>query len=93
MTGTQDMAALLAAIHSGYFPSIVVLRRPGGEGPFDIDRLSGFTGEMRETDGRATAYVCKNHACSYPSTDPGTIIAGLNGMYGKQEVRATDKKI
>ena len=70
------MVAMVAAINSRYFPSIVVLQRPGGEGPFEIDRLSGFTGEMREIDGRATAYVCKNHACSYPTTDPDTMIAG-----------------
>ena len=77
--------AMTAVINSGYFPSVVVLQRPGGEGPFEIDRISGFTGDMRETSGRATAYVCKNHSCSYPVIDPGIVIADLERMYEKTD--------
>ncbi len=81
-TGAPGTAAMKAAINSGYFPSVVVLQKPGGDGPSEIDRISGFTGEMKEMDGKATAYVCKNHACSYPTTDPQKMIADLSGMYG-----------
>ena len=75
--GAPGTVAMKAAINSRYFPSVVALHRPGGDGPFEIDRISGFTGEMRETGGKTTAYVCKNHACSYPATDADIMVAEL----------------
>ena len=71
------MVAMKEAINSRFFPSLVVLHRPGGDGPFEIDRISGFTGDMRDTGGKTTVFVCKNHACSYPAIDPGIVIAEL----------------
>ena len=75
--GAPGTVAMQKAINARFFPAVVVLRRPGGEGPFEIDRISGFTGDLFEKDGKSTAYVCKNHACSYPATDPDTMIAEL----------------
>jgi uncharacterized protein len=79
-----DLAVMKAGINSRFFPSIVILHRPDGVGPFDIDHISGYTGEMRSAGGKATAYVCKNHACSYPAVDPGIVTAALERMYDKQ---------
>ena len=84
--------AMKAAINSRYFPSVVVLHRSGGDGPFEIDRISGFTGEMRENGGKATAYVCKNHACSYPAIDADTMIEELEKTYERPEHRVSAKK-
>jgi len=84
--------AMEAAINSRYFPSVVVLHRPGGDGPFEIDRISGFTGEMRENGGKATAYVCKNHACSYPAVDADTMVEELEKTNERPEHRVSAKK-
>ena len=81
--GAPDLTAIKAVINSRFFPSIVILHRPDGEGPFDIDHISGFTGEMRGTGGKATAFVCKNHACSYPAIDPEIVLSDLESMYDK----------
>ena len=75
--GAPDTDSLKDAINSRYFPSVVLLHRPAGDGPFEIDRISGFTEEMKEKDGKATAYVCKNHQCSYPVTGPETMVEEL----------------
>jgi hypothetical protein len=88
-----DMVAMKEAINSRFFPSLVLLYRPGGEGPYEIDRISGFTKDMRDTGGNATVFVCKNHACSYPSIDPGTVIADLEQMYKKPGGQGESKKI
>ncbi|MEI7434623.1 MAG: thioredoxin domain-containing protein [Methanomicrobiales archaeon] len=85
--------AMNAAINSRYFPSLVVLHRPGGDGPFEIDRISGFTGEMKESGGKATAYICKNHACSYPAIDADTMAGELEKMYERRGSRFPLKKV
>jgi uncharacterized protein len=76
-TGARDTAAMNKAINSRFFPSVVVLQRPAGDGPFEIDRISGFTGDMRAISGRATAYVCKQHSCSSPAIETDIVIADL----------------
>jgi len=90
--GAADTVAMIAAINSRFLPSMVVLQRPGGEGSFDIDRISGFTGEMREINGKATAYVCRNHACSYPAIGPDEMIAELEKTTEKPGLQASTKK-
>jgi uncharacterized protein YyaL (SSP411 family) len=89
--GVPDLAAMREGINSRYFPSMVILHRPDGNGPFDIDRISGFTGEMRCTGGKATAFICKNHACSDPTVDPEIVIADLEKMYNKPGEKGSTK--
>jgi len=79
-TGTPGMDAMKAVINSRFFPSVVVLQRPVGNGPFEIDRISGFTADMDESGGKTTAYACKNHVCDVPTNDPGILAESLEKM-------------
>ena len=64
--GAPGTVAMKAAINSRYLPSVVALHRPGGDGPFEIDRISGFTGEMRET-GWKNYRLCLQKPCMFLS--------------------------
>ncbi|MDD1669638.1 MAG: hypothetical protein LUO97_07550, partial [Methanomicrobiales archaeon] len=74
--GAEDTRRLLSVIDSRDLPGMtVLLKRPGGD-PL-LDDLAPFTREFADRDGGATAYVCRNHACELPVTDPDTLRALL----------------
>ena len=74
--GGADTAAMLAAVRSVYAPFAVALLRAPGTGPAPITALAPFAEAQTAAsaaDGRggaATAYVCRDHVCSAPTTDP-----------------------
>ncbi len=69
-----DTEAMLEALHRHYIPNMVVLFKPEPEGSAAVARLAGFTEPQTATEGRATAYVCRNHSCDVPTTDPGEML-------------------
>lgn len=80
--GAEDTAAMVRKIYSHYIPGSVVILRPAGEERPEIAEIAGFTRDMVMIDGRATAYVCTNHACRIPTTDPDEMLraAGTGGI-------------
>ena len=65
-----DADRLVKALRSRFTPNKSVIRvRPGQESE-EIFRLAEFTRSLRPIDGKPTAYVCANHACELPTTDP-----------------------
>ena len=77
-TQGQDTKQLLAAINRPFIPNKIVLLRPGGEVSPEIDTFAPFTKHYSATDGKATAYVCRNYNCQLPTTDINTTLALLN---------------
>ncbi len=71
--GTREM---MDALRRYFLPHVVVLIRPEDAGP--ITRIAPFTESMRGTEGKATAYVCVQHACQVPATDASTLIRNLD---------------
>ncbi|HEX5830693.1 MAG TPA: thioredoxin domain-containing protein, partial [Gemmatimonadaceae bacterium] len=63
--GTADFDALAAEVHGHYLPSPVLAGGTPAESA-DIALLAG----RRLQGGRATAYVCRAHACDAPVTEP-----------------------
>jgi uncharacterized protein YyaL (SSP411 family) len=61
----RDIRRMRRAVFSSFVPSKVVLRADAG-----IARIAPFTKEQKAIGGKATAYVCTNHLCKLPSTDP-----------------------
>jgi len=51
-------------------PPLTSLLFVDAERPGLIAKLAPFTSDMRAIDGQATAYLCENHACGRPTTDP-----------------------
>jgi len=52
-----------------YIPNKVTLFRPIDEKGSLIEGLAKYTANQNSIDGKATAYVCKNYACSAPTND------------------------
>jgi uncharacterized protein YyaL (SSP411 family) len=71
-----DTKAMLGALRSRFMPRVTVLLRPPGDAP-PIATLAPFTATMRATDGKATAYACRNQACDAPTTDVAALLASL----------------
>lgn len=69
-----DTRALLDALHSRFLPSVVTVLRPAGEDAPEISTLAPFTAQQLPVKGRAAAFVCVNHACNAPTTDPAAML-------------------
>ena len=66
--GSSDTKMMIEALNSAYMPDdAVIFKSPEKE-----SRISGkalFVNDMKMLDGRATAYVCRDFACNFPTTD------------------------
>ncbi len=69
----EDLLRMLEAIRSYFLPSKVVVAVSGAE----IAKFAPFTESLVRLDGAATAYVCSNHRCLAPTTDPERMIEQL----------------
>jgi uncharacterized protein YyaL (SSP411 family) len=73
-----DTRAMQRALARSFLPFAVVLLRPEGESEPAILELAPYTEPQTAVDGRATAYVCRDHACRRPTSDLGEMLAGLD---------------
>ena len=64
----QNVNALQRAVFSSFVPNKVVLRNGAG-----ISAIAPFTKAQRPIGGKPTAYVCTNHLCRLPTSDPATV--------------------
>lgn len=67
--GTPGTRRMLHALRSRYIPRKVVLLRTSSNAD-RVAALAPFTRLQSEMNGNTTAYVCRNHACDLPTTDP-----------------------
>jgi len=75
--GAADTGAMIEALRAPFLPHKVVLFRDAAGDPPAIVELAPFTEAQRSQDGRATAYVCRAHACEAPTTDVDVMLASL----------------
>jgi len=73
----EDTKKMLKALAKPFDPNLLVLFRPTGEESPAITRLAPFTKLQKSMDGKATAYVCENYNCKYPTTDLAEMIKQL----------------
>jgi hypothetical protein len=72
-----DSRKMLAMLRGRFIPNKVVIFKPDdAKGP-EIVRLAPFVAAHHAIDERATAYVCTNHACRLPTTDPEEMLKML----------------
>jgi uncharacterized protein YyaL (SSP411 family) len=65
----NDAQALLRLVHESYVPNKILLVIDPAQGSGDAFAHLPV-GEMTQVQGKATAYVCHNFACSAPTTTP-----------------------
>ncbi len=64
--GAQDTKQMLDAVRHTFLPNRILLFRPQGAAGGTITKLAPYTADMKAEGGRATAYVCRNFACTNP---------------------------
>ncbi|GBC61805.1 thioredoxin domain-containing protein [Desulfonema ishimotonii] len=69
----DDTRQMIAGLNRHFSPRQVVLLRSPENGN-TLASVAGFTGSLRPVDGKATAYVCTDFACSRPVTDAEALL-------------------
>ena len=67
-------------------------RLTGGVPPWTWPELAPFTEYQVAQDGKATAYVCLDHACHAPTTDPQKMLALLTPQQRTQATKGGKRK-
>jgi uncharacterized protein YyaL (SSP411 family) len=76
---SPDTRALIDVVRRRYMPTAIIV-------PVDparreaLDRRFPWMASMKEREGRATAYVCRDFACEAPTTKPEELDGKLKGM-------------
>jgi uncharacterized protein YyaL (SSP411 family) len=76
--GAADTQAMLRVVYETYLPNKILLLVDPAEGMGDAFAHLPL-GEMAQLEGKATAYVCHNFACSAPTTEPAGLANLLRG--------------
>jgi uncharacterized protein YyaL (SSP411 family) len=80
---SPDTKQMLQRLRTGFFPNAVVLFKPADENDPAINRYANFVQFMAAPDNRATAYVCTDFKCNFPTTDPAKMIESLRAIPAK----------
>jgi uncharacterized protein len=67
--GAADTEALLGVVRRAWLPDAVTLFVPAGDEE-SVAELAPFVRALGRGDARARAYVCRDHACELPVTEP-----------------------
>ena len=78
----HDTTDMLRALVSAYVPNKVMLLLPALGDTAEIGEIAPFTKTMGSVDNKATAYVCSNHTCQFPTTDIATMLRLLDAGSG-----------
>jgi len=79
----QDTRRMLEALRKNYFPNAVVLFKPADEKAPAINEYAAFVEFMNAIDNKATAYVCTDFKCNFPTTDPDKMLEELSNISAK----------
>jgi uncharacterized protein len=74
---SRDTIEMVNALRTRFIPNHVALLRPSDKDSSDIDLVAGFIRNHVPRDGKASAYVCVNHACKAPTTDLEVMLSFL----------------
>jgi uncharacterized protein YyaL (SSP411 family) len=70
----SDTRAMAREVRRRFIPRKVLVLRPTGDAEPPIVRIAPFTKPLSALNGRAAAYVCRDHACSLPTDDPARLL-------------------
>ena len=81
---TADTNNMIKTLRKRYFPNAVVLFKQAEDQAPPINRYANFIENMHAIDNKATAYVCTNFKCNFPTTDPAKMLDDLSNISEKQ---------
>ena len=67
--GEETTEKMLTVVEESFIPNKIVLFRPLTKEAPKITEVAPFTKELTAIKGRATAHVCQNYQCGFPTTD------------------------
>ncbi|HEX3036534.1 MAG TPA: thioredoxin domain-containing protein [Thermodesulfobacteriota bacterium] len=73
----DDTKNMLKALRNQFIPNKVVLLRPVETESPEITHIAEYTKDQLSLNGGATAYVCRNYECEFPTTDIGKMLEFL----------------
>ncbi len=82
--GAPDTQMLLQEIHSRFIPNRILLLADGGAGQKQRSGPMEWLNHLDQVDGKATAYLCENHVCRLPASDPAELAAILDQQATKR---------
>jgi uncharacterized protein YyaL (SSP411 family) len=74
---SEDTQRMLMTLNKDFLPYNVVIFRPAETEQPEIAEIAPFTKFQTCIDGKPTAYVCQNYACSVPTTDTAEMLRTL----------------
>ena len=77
--------ALLRCVHSHFLPHKVLMLARGAEDAFLYDKLPVLA-SLSSRDGKATAHVCENYACSLPASSVEELNKTLTSDWSGTEI-------
>ena len=73
----SDTQAMAREVRRGFMPRRVLILRPTDDAEPPIVRIAPFTKPLAALNGKAAAYLCRDHACSLPTSDTAKMLALL----------------
>ena len=82
----EDTCAFLRAIHAGFQPNKALLLVDGDAARRFLSAGWPAIAAMQRVNGAATAYLCENHVCRLPVTDPGELARSFAAPAAPREI-------
>jgi hypothetical protein len=73
----SDTRAMAREVRRKFMPRKVLILRPTDHTETAIVRIAPFTKSLAALNGKAAAYVCRDHVCSLPTNEPSKLLALL----------------
>jgi uncharacterized protein YyaL (SSP411 family) len=73
----SDVRAMARELRRRFIPRKVLIFRPTDDAEPSIVRIAPFTKSLAALNGKAAAYVCRDHACSLPTDDTARLLSLL----------------
>jgi uncharacterized protein YyaL (SSP411 family) len=75
----EDTRTLLRALRKTFAPNMVVLLKSTDISDPPILKYARFLADMSPINNKATAYVCTNYTCKFPTNDPAVMLDLVQG--------------
>ena len=71
---SKDTTGMINALRSRFIPNKIILLKDTKDEDSIVD-IAPFTKAQRAINGKATAYVCLNYQCKFPTNDPNRMLS------------------